>query len=87
MAMVLMSSGLNAQKVQVPPCMGEKKFAKIVKDRFNETLKINMISEDGKLMSIYVSPRGSYTMAFTSPGKLLCMLQTGTGFMNMEKEV
>ena len=86
LAMVLMSSGVNAEH-SGEGCLKHEEVVQGLKSRFNETLVSFMMTSNGILVEIYKSPEGNWTMTQTAAGELTCRVGSGTNYNTAEQPV
>lgn len=70
------------------PCGPHEKIISILEKRYGETLHSMGVSADGRLVEVYASPSGSWSLLVTMPNGTACMMASGDSFQTIpEKEI
>ena len=75
--MIGISTPANAQEVQCGP---HKNITEALKNNYQEVTAALGLTDDGKMIEVFVSPMGTWTIAIIEPDGTSCAVGSGIGW-------
>jgi len=79
----LLSLTLAGSALAEAQCASHEEVANILLKEYGETVSFMGIAQDGNLMEMYTSEKGTWTLTVTLPSGLTCLVAGGEQFQTL----